>query len=42
MGGKRYDLIPGGLTSDTAVTTNSEKSAEVVVVRNCNGHGAKD
>ena len=32
MEGKRYDLILGDLTSETVVTTNSEKSAEVVVV----------
>ena len=33
MGGKRYDPIPGGLVSETVVTTNDKKSAEVVVVK---------
>ena len=29
---KEYALTRGGLTSETVVTTNSEKSAEVIVL----------
>ena len=29
---KALELIPLGLTSETVVTTNSEKSAEVIVL----------
>lgn len=34
---KVIKLTPGGLTSETVVTTNSEKSAEVIVGRNTEG-----
>ena len=34
---KVLELIPWGLTSETVVTTNSEKSAEVIVGGNTEG-----
>lgn len=33
MEGKRIGLTPGDLLSETVVTTNQKKSAEVIVVR---------